>query len=891
VRQVINVSLQTCPDNQTLSDLLDESLDQSSRQTICDHIQKCIACQETLDRLTTDPNQPLLAPKSTDAPSLEAFVDRMRKTLPRDQFTRDEREPEITFPIGPTADAPLGKISHYVILAKVASGAHGVLYRARDESLQRIVALKVLRSDLSVSSNARTRILREAQVVASLVDDHIVPIYEIGNEPNFPPYLVMEFVEGETLAELIAREQLVPERQAAKITIDVLSGLRTLHSQGMIHRDVKPSNILLDTRTNRARITDFGLARQETNASLLTIEGTLAGTPAYMSPEQIQSPGSVDARSDLYSAGVALYEMLTGQVPYQGSVRATLSQVLHDEARPVRALNEAVSRDLETITMRAISKNPAVRFHDAQEFIDELNRWLKKMPIRSRPVSQAELYWRFCQRNPVVTGLATLVLLSLLTVATVSIIAARRMAEANRRSEHSALLASEQRDAALKTLGKLVNEVQHAFDREEIDLDELQQEVLEVALNGLSSIKNVGDDSREAELHRADALRRMSDILYRLDKDESATEGLYQAENILRELSRENPNDAAIKGSLAETLWALAALPDQDDARNLERLREALELIQQLSDADRSRKSQMRLAKARYLLADELRLQGDLGGASEMTALALPIFQSNHSQINELTETPSYLDALLLQSQIFLGEGQFEDAQTTLRELVDRSEASVSDEHLNIDFAEYRLLGLYLLGYAFSDPSTNSEDAKLRRNEFAAFAKAVKDRATADSDSFEEAMLLLTNISTERQQEDDIQGAILFDRIALDIAESWLTKNPKDIFAIFHQAQRYIAIAEFQFDLKADRQVVEPDLKKGIELARACASRSQSDDTDWELFIESCALARDFYDDWGNAAESGKYILEANTFLEQLSKRFPAIGPDWLQTQQQLLQE
>lgn len=386
--------MDNCPSQDQLADLLSGRLDPSEQDALETHLGECSPCQQAVLHLGEAPafldwrkmhsRIPAGVTTIAEEPS-ETFLRQLKERVLL-QESRDTHVERGSWPVFPGYD----------VLDEIGHGGLAVVYKALQRSLNRLVAIKFLRADLSIDDLRRAR--RARDTIANLHHPHVVEFYDVlVVDGRFA--IVLEYLEGGSLHRRI-RNASWTTRQIAEMFLTLAETVRVIHDRGILHRDLKPSNILL-TAAGLPKIADFGLARPFDGGEVITRSGDIVGTAGYIAPEQVAGRKAIAYTVDIYGLGTILYEMLTGRPPFQGASRIdTLTQVVHEDPVPPRRLNSSIPRDLEAICLRCLTKDPSRRYQSAAALVEDVRRFLDYQPLYGCRISSWERLGRWVRRRP-----------------------------------------------------------------------------------------------------------------------------------------------------------------------------------------------------------------------------------------------------------------------------------------------------------------------------------------------------------------------------------------------------------------------------------------------------------------------------------------------------------
>ncbi|WP_175517140.1 serine/threonine protein kinase [Planctomicrobium piriforme] len=537
------------------------------------------------------------------------------------------------------------RIGRYEIEREIARGGMGVVYQAYDRELDRRAALKIIKSGVLADAQEIERFQVEAQAAARLDHPGIVPVFEVGRQDG-QQFLAMAFVDGQSLWDRVKEAPLEAD-EAARIMQQVAAAVQSAHDRGIVHRDLKPQNILL-TKDGRPRVTDFGLAKLQESNSHLTETGQTLGTPGFMPPEQAKGvTEQIGPLSDVYSLGATLYCLLTGRPPFQAANKLdTLLQVVEQSPVPPRQFNPRIPVDLETICLKCLEKSPAQRYPTAAEMADELGRFLRGEPIQARPLSYVHRCGRWCQRNPVVSGLAATLMTSLLIGTAVSIYFALLAGQRAVRAEEGTRIAVETLESVVFQMQEKLQSIPAAR--------EARKEILSKAMEELQKLSQMQVQSQRVDIGTAVVLVRFATLIMDAGADAklgtlaTAEANLQRASEIYARCSADDPANIKIRSDWAFALMKGAdlAVTMKNPARARELIPQSLALYEQLQiDApDKSADWTKQRSQLLAIKGDLLEMSGDLSGAQAAFREAKQLALSLRSQDPDNSD---YVDLLI----------------------------------------------------------------------------------------------------------------------------------------------------------------------------------------------------------------------------------------------------
>ncbi len=402
-----------------------------------------------------------------------------------------------SFPNGNEPDpgrdgAAVYNFGDYALEGEIARGGMGVVYKARQISLDRFVALKVLPGGPLANQDDLRRFHVEAAAIAILDHPNIVPIYEVGEHEGLS-YFAMKLVDGVSLAQRLPGSVADP-RAAARLVATIAMAVHHAHQRGVLHRDLKPSNIMIDA-DGQPHVTDFGLAKRVEGHSELTQSGAILGTPSYMAPEQASANRkAITTATDIYGLGAVLYALLTGKPPFKGdSVLETLEQVRQQPPEPPSGVGRNVDRDLETVCLKCLEKEPERRYPSALALAEDLERWLGGESITARPAGRLGRAWRWCRHNPILAGFVTTTTSLLVVLFVGALVSTFLIWEARKRTQKALDLEQAQRRIAEASATETQEGRSRARRRSERAISQVNELLYELMSSRWSSMPRISE--------------------------------------------------------------------------------------------------------------------------------------------------------------------------------------------------------------------------------------------------------------------------------------------------------------------------------------------------------------------------------------------------------------
>ncbi|MBX3419459.1 MAG: protein kinase [Pirellulaceae bacterium] len=873
-RPSITAATPACPDRDTLIQFLSETQEIDADLTC--HIESCKRCRSLLDQIS-------------ESGLLKEYRRSARKRLQ----TLPALEP-------PSKPGDLGSLGDLAIESILGRGGMGIVFRGRDTRLGREVAVKFVRP--GSSAETEKRFAREARAVAALQHPNIVPIYHIGQSDHGQDFIVMPLIQGQTLRSMLDDGEL-ELRQAATIIRQIADALAAAHQAGLVHRDVKPANILLDEVDQHAKIMDFGLV-QVSEEQTLTAADIICGTPEYMSPEQATLGDQVDRRSDIYSLGVTLYECLTGIVPFRGRPLELIDQ--HRVSTPVapQRLNRRVPADLETICLKALRKDPTDRYQTMEEMRDDLQRFLDGKPILARPVSAAQKFRLWCRRNPRLALALTSAIGSLLVgtiVSTVLWLQSKSLAEelgVNQLQLQTALQTSEsqraQAERRFDELRKLANELLfEIYPQIEFLENSLgaRQAIVTSALGYLDGLHQEASGDLELQAELATAYEKVGDLYGMLGNsnfgDKSAgLESYRKAQQLRQAVFDAEPNNPRNIEKLAHNHYVVArTVWMTDEIQEAEQIFELSIAMQRLLCAaePESERNQNKLATILIDYANVPTWEGQYERASSLFDEAQQILDGLIERDPENGNYKKTLTRLLrAASKIHISGGDIAEGEAKLIRAIEMGQDLIQIYPDDFSVERSVWLSRFMLGeyYIKNKVIDKVVPACLATIDF---PKAVVEREPANAFVAVDLAISYFNLARSYRMNEDYEAAIEQTENALAVMQNLVDVHPDD-----KEYQRNLAIylteiASSQLKLNQPAQALENANRAIGVMEKLSESSSGTSSNKYDLSMAHRAAAEAQYH-LGNreqAIHSIDFAIELA--IEVLNSGSPLVAEELIQ--------
>ena len=715
-------------------------------------------------------------------------------------------------------------IAGYEILSELGRGGMGVVYRARQATLGREVALKIILAGAHAGQDERARFRVEAETAARLKHPHIVPIYEIGEQGRLP-YLALEFVEGGNLAQAMAVRPLAPI-QAAGMVETLARAIDYVHQHGVVHRDLKPANVLL-TAEGIPKITDFGLAKWlDVPSGHATQSGTVLGTPSYMAPEQAQGQsGRIGPATDVYALGAMLYEMVTGRPPFHAATsQETVQQLLTEEPLPPSQLQPRVPRDLETICLKCLQKEPARRYVGAGALADDLRCFLDQKPIHARPTPAWERAVKWARRRPAVAVLVGVCVAAALALATMGL-------AYNARLQRERDTARANFQMALDAVDRFYTQVSENTLLNTPRMEPLRRQLLETAQEFYERFVRERANDPEARVQLGRTYQRLGQLTRQTRSKTEAIELIKQAIAIQEPLVRAHPDNSDYLSDLATSHANLGGLFGEtgrmDEAA--QQFRKTLPLWEALVRRNPSHGAfRQKLGHTWFSLGEVCRIAAQTDLASQAHA----------------------------------------SSRAVLEELV-RDEPHVAEHRKELALTINAQGAMAFRAGAFADATKEFREALALRE---VLAREYPDRQAFKRDLADSH----GNLAIVARMSDDLKGAEISNKSALDIYQSLARDHPDVSDYRIAQAGPYQELALIYFQRK-DLKRSEQCMREAVAI-RAAVARDRP-----EVPLYQSSLARTYIDlgelcvETGQPAEAETSLSQACGILERLTHSYPDV--------------